>query len=222
VALSKKWYNFFVVTDGQAGSTGTVAQAQGQVPPKRGEDLAPPSDVVLAPDATVSGAGAIAEVYEAARIAAPAHGYTVLKVADMLQSEHLRALPPDVKRKSILVALDAAGVPVDEVVRDAVARDRALDTYEKVLEQHLEELRAAKAAENTRLEGEIAQRLAELRGQIDENNKQVSREQEELQAWRARKQREETTIAEAVSHFVTENPITTTAPAEVKGDTDVR
>jgi hypothetical protein len=222
VAVSKKWYNFFVVTDGRAAAADTVAQAHGQVPPKRAEDVAPAPDVVLAADAVVSGAGAIAEVYEAARIAVPPHGYTVLKVADMLQSEHLRALPPDVKRKSILVALDAAGVPVDEVVRDAVARDRALDTYEKVLEQHLEEVRAAKAAENQRLEDEIAQRLAELRGQIDENNKQVSREQEELQAWRARKQREETTIAEAVSHFVTESPITTTAPAEVKGDTDVR
>jgi hypothetical protein len=224
VALSKKWYNFFVVTDGPAGVTRTAApgQDQDQAPPRRVEDVAPPPDMVLAPEAAVSGAGSIAEVYEAARIAVPPHGYTVLKVADMLRSEHLSALPPDVKRKSILVALDAAGVPVDEVVRDAVARDRALDTYEKVLEQHLEELRAAKAAENARLEAEIAQRLADFRGQIDENNKQVSREQEELQAWRARKQREETTIAEAVSHFVTDNPITATAPAEVKGDTDVR
>jgi hypothetical protein len=221
VALSKKWYNFFVVSDGPAGATGTGAQAPGQVPPKRVEEVAPAPDVVLAPDAAVSGAGSIAEVYAAARIVVPAHGYTVLKVADMLQSEHIRALPPDVKRKSLLVALDAAGVPVDEIVRDAVARDRALDTYEQVLEQHLEDVRVAKAAENRRLEDEIAQRMAELRGQIDENNEQVSREQEELQAWRVRKQREETTIAEAVSHFVSENPITT-APTEVKGDADVR
>ena len=220
--MSKKWYNFFVVTDGQGATTDTVAQTQAPAPPRRVEDVAPAPAVVLAPDSTVSGAGTIADVYEAARIAVPAHGYTVLKVADMLQSEHIRALPPDVKHKSILVALDAAGVPIDEVVRDAVARDRALDTYEKVLEQHLEEVRAAKAAENQRLEDEIAQRLAELRGRIDENNQQVSREQDELQAWRVRKQREETTIAEAVSHFVSENPITRTAPAEVKGDSDVR
>lgn len=219
--MSKKWYNFFVVTDGPAGATGPGAQAPDQVPSRRVEQVAPAPDTVLAPDAAVSGAGSIAEVYDAARIVVPAHGYTVLKVAEMLQSEHIRALPPDVKRKSLLVALDAAGVPVDEVVRDAVARDRALDTYEQVLEQHLEDVRVAKAAENRRLEDEIAQRLAELRGQIEENNKQVSREQEELQAWRVRKQREETTIAEAVSHFVSENPITT-APSEVKGDTDVR
>jgi hypothetical protein len=217
VALTKKWYSFFVVTDGAADQSDA-----GGVSSRRVDDVAPGPPVVLAADAEVTGAGSIADVYEAARIPVPAHGYTVLKIADMLQSEHLQALPSDVKRKSILVALDAAGVSVDDVVRDAVARDRALDTYERVLVQNLEDIRVAKAAENQRFEDEIAQRVAELRGRIDENNRQVGREQDELQAWRVRKQREETTIAEAVSHFVSENPITTAPPAEVKGETDVR
>lgn len=212
VALSKKWYSYFVVTDDAAGPGDAVGAS-----PRRVDDVAAEPAVVLTPEADVSGAGAIADVYEAARIPVPAHGYTVLKIADMLQSEHLQALPSDVKRKSILVALDAAGVPVDEIVRDAVARDRALDTYERVLAENLEKVRAARTAENQRLEEEIAQRVSELRGRIDENNGQVSREQDELQAWRVRKQREETKIAEAVSHFVSENPITTTSPTEAKG-----
>ncbi len=42
-----------------------------------------------------------------------------------------------------MVALDAAGVKVAEIVEDAVQRDRALDTYERVLQKHLEDLRAA-------------------------------------------------------------------------------
>jgi len=217
VALSKKWYSFFVVTDGTADQSHA-----GGAPPLRVDDVAPGPAVALDADAEVTGAGSIADVYLAARIPVPPHGYTVLKIAEMLQSEHLQALPSDVKRKSILVALDAAGVPVDEVIRDAVARDRALDTYERVLEQQIEDIRAAKAAENQRLEDEVAQRVAELRARIDENTRQVGRELEELQAWRVRKQREETTIAEAVSHFVSENPITTAPSAEVKGETDVR
>jgi hypothetical protein len=217
VPLGKKWYSYFVVTDDAAGRSDAVGAS-----PRRVDDVVPEPAVVLAPDAAVTGAGGIADVYEAARIPVPAHGYTVLKIADMLQSEHLQALPADVKRKSILVALDAAGVPVDDIVRDAVARDRALDTYERVLAENLEKVRAAKAAENQRLEEEIAQRVAELRGRIDENNREVGREQDELQAWRVRKQREETTIAEAVSPFVSENPITTAPSTEVKGETDVR
>jgi hypothetical protein len=220
VAVSKKWYNFFVVT----GGPGTLPEAPETALDRRVGDLAVVSaPVVLAPEALVTGAGSVAEVYEAARIEAPAHGYTVLKVADMLQSDHIRALPPDVKRKSVLVALDAAGVPLDEIVQDAVRRDRALDTYEAVLEQHLEDVRAAKAAENVRIEEEIAARVAELRARVEANNLELSREQQELQTWRVRKQREEAVIAEAVSYFVSENPITAAPPpAAATGESDVR
>lgn len=139
----------------------------------------------------------------------------------MLQSDHIRTLSPDVKRKSILVALDAAGVKVEEVVEDAVIRDRALDTYERVLQKNLDDLRAEKQTENARLEQEIAERLSELRARIEENNHTLSHELENLQAWQARKLDEERRIAEAVSYFVSENPITTTAAgpsADDKGD----
>lgn len=218
--MSKRWYNFFVVT-GEPGAT-----AAGQDPSAdRGveEVAAAAAPVVLAPDTVIRGTDSVAAVYEAARIEAPAHGYTVLKVADMLQSEHIRALPPDVRRKSVLVALDAAGVPVDEIIQDAVRRDRALDTYEAVLERHLDEVRSANAAENRRLEEEIAARVAELRERVEANNQNVSREEQELLTWRERKQREEALIAEAVSYFVTENPITVApAPDAAHGDSDVR
>ena len=101
----------------------------------------------------------------------------------MLQSEHLQSLPADVKQKSILVALDAAGVKVADIVEDAVRRDRALDTYERVLQKNLDELRAQKAAENAQLEAEIDQRVAELRARIDENNQaEIDREQNEPRA----------------------------------------
>jgi hypothetical protein len=231
--MSKSWYNFFVVTDGEtteapaAGSPDAATTAS----PRRVTDLVPDAasdlaivDVPLADPATPL--TALEDIYSSARIAAPAHGYTVLKVADMLQSEHIRALPADVKRKSILVALEAAGVSVDDIVQDAVQRDRALDTYERVLERNLDELRAAKQAENAGLEQQIAERVAELRGRINENNQGVGRESASLQAWQARKQEEERRIAEAVSYFVSENPISTTAspapPADNKGDTNAR
>jgi len=121
-----------------------------------------------------------------------------------------------------MVALDAAGVKVAEIVEDAVRRDRALDTYEKVLRQSLEELRAETAAENKRIEDEIAQRLNELRARIDENNQKSKSEQDDFLAWQARKHQEEEKIAEAVSYFVSENPITTTRIVNDQGGADVR
>jgi hypothetical protein len=214
--LAKKWYSYFVVTDNATG-------APAAEPSRRVSDVAPETAAPPPPAEPVeTNLGTIDEVYTSARIEPPAHGYTIRKVADMLSSEHIRALPPDVKRKSVMVALDAAGVRVDDIVQDAVRRDQALDTYERVLEKHVAERRDARLAENAGIEQEIAQRVAELRARIDENTRLVNREQAELDAWRVRKRQEEAVIAEAVGYFVSENPITAPAREAAKGDADVR
>ena len=226
--MSKKWYSYFVIAD-ESGEP--PAAGEPPVPtPRRAADLVPevPTEVSLpgaAQAATAAPALPAADltvVYESAKIAAPAHGYTVLKVAEMLRSEHIRSLPPDVRAKSVLVALDAAGVKVNEIVEDAVRRDRALDTYEKVLHQHLDELAATVAVENRKAEEEIAARVAEIRARIDENTRRVATEQAEFEAWRTRKQQEEDLIADAVGHFVSENPVTRTPAAGPQGDANVR
>jgi len=226
--VSKKWYSYFVVTDEPGPSGNPASPRPAAAPPRRAADLvpeppadAPPPDT--APSGPVSASADLAIVYESAKIAAPAHGYTVLKVAEMLQSEHIRALPAEVRARSVRVALDAAGVTVNEIVEDAVRRDRALDTYERVLQQHLDDLATKTAAENRRLEEEIATRVAELRARIAENDRRVAAELAELQTWRTRKQQEEGLIAEAVGHFVAENPITRPAGGgRGQGDADVR
>jgi hypothetical protein len=224
VGVSKKWYSYFVVTDESKASTPQAGGGDVPPPPMRASDLVPEqSEPAVPPLAGTATTADLSIVYQTAKITAPAHGYTVLKVAEMLQSEHLRGLPPEVRRRSVLVALDAAGVRVDDIVEDAVRRDRALDTYERVLQQHVDQLSATTAAENRQLEEEIARRVAELRAQIDENSKRLAAEQSELQTWRVRKHQEEALIAETVAHFVSENPITITRGDESrKGDADVR
>jgi hypothetical protein len=197
--VSKKWYNYFVET---ASTEAPPAQPPGEspAPPPRAADLVKDADADAELSGPVTAPVSFDDVYSAAQIQAPAHGYSVLKVAEMLQSEHLQALPVDVKKKSILVALDAAGVKVADIVEDAVRRDRALDTYERVLQKNLEQLRGEKEREITQLEETIARSRAE-----------INREQKELDKWCARKRLEENRIAETVGYFVSANPIT--APA---------
>jgi hypothetical protein len=101
-------------------------------------------------------------------------------------------------------------VKVTDIVEDAVRRDRALDTYERVLQQSLGDLKTKTAAENQRIEQEIARRVAELRARIDENNEKTKSEEDEFLAWQARKRQEEELIAAAIGYFVSENPITRT------------
>ncbi len=208
--MAKKWYRYFVVTDERGTDAPAGAGAPRETTPRRVSDVAAEATAEPVLEAPAAGPVDLADVYESARIPVPAHGYTVLKVAEMLGSEHLQSLEPDVKRKSILVALDAAGVSVTEIVEDAVRRDRALDTFERVLEKRLNDLRAEVEAENRRLEEEIARRVAELRAQVDANRSRVEQEAREFHAWRARKQQEEAAIAAAIGHFVSENPITVT------------
>lgn len=224
MAVGKNWYSYFVVTDepDDPADPSTAAGSNPRSAPQRVSDVVSDTEAETTFSKPLTGSIELGTVYDAAQIGAPVHGYTVLKVAEMLQSEHIRTLPADVKRKSVMVALDAAGVKVAEIVEDAVRRDRALDTYEKVLRQSLEELRAETAAENKRIEDEIAQRLNELRARIDENNKKSKSEQDDFLAWQARKHQEEEKIAEAVSYFVSENPITTTRIVNDQGGADVR
>jgi len=149
------------------------------------------------------------EIYKAAEIPPAPQGYSILKISQMLESEHIRNLPSDVKRSSVLVALDAAGVDVKEIIQDAIRRDRALDTYERVQQRAADELEARKAKENCEIQAQIDKYVTEQRAKIQSNNEEVSREKERFTGWRLKKQQEEKKIAEAVGYFVSENPITT-------------
>jgi DNA mismatch repair ATPase MutS len=153
------------------------------------------------------------EIYHAAEIQVPPHGFTIQKVATMLQSEHLRGLSPEVKRSSVLVALEASGGKIEEVIQDAVRRDRALDSYERVLQKSLNETKAKKTEENRQVEAEMNKMLADYRARIQANNEVIAKEDQRFSDWRLQKQQEEKSIADAVGFFVSENPITVSGPA---------
>lgn len=210
--MSKKWYNYIVSVDeatGQQSSTTALAPGAPKSPAQSVAEIA--ASVAAEPKFTtpVSDPTSFEEIYKAAEIPSASKGYSILKVAQMLESEHIRNLPSDVKKSSVLVALDAAGVDVKEVIQDAVRRDRALDTYERVQQRAVEELEGRKTKENADLQAQIDKYVTEQRAKIQANNDAVSREKERFTGWRLKKQQEEKKIAEAVGYFVTENPITT-------------
>src|SRR5581483_11848448 len=55
---------------------------------------------------------AFSELYEQAGIRPPAHGFTILKIADMVSSNYLRELSREGKRAAILMALEASNVQI--------------------------------------------------------------------------------------------------------------
>jgi hypothetical protein len=214
LSMAKKWYSFFISVGGQpeaeadapsAEVARTVAEIAATVSP-------PPTLTKPVADPT-----SFTEIYEAAEIRAPAHGYTILKLAEMLRSEHIRHMPREVKRSSLLVALEAAGARVEDVIQDAVRRDQALDAFERVRQRAAEQFEADKTKENEQLQAELDRLAAEYRARIQANLDAVAKQRERFFGWRLQKQEEERKIADAVSYFVSENPITTPAPPAAGG-----
>jgi hypothetical protein len=212
--MPKKWYNYIVSVDDPVGAepsppnakstpvaTKTAAQSVAEIA----------SSMAAEPKFTtpVSDPTSFDEIYKAAEIPPAPQGYSILKISQMLESERIRNLPSDVKRSSVLVALDAAGIDVKDVIQDAIRRDRALDTYERVQQRAAEELEARKTKENSEIQSQIDKYVTEQRAKIQSNNEAISREKERFTGWRLKKQQEEKKIAEAVGYFTSENPITT-------------
>jgi hypothetical protein len=208
--ISKKWYNVFVSLD-QPGAGNTTEDAA-QAPRSAAQSVAEIASSVAAEPkftAPVSTAAGFDEIYRAAEIQPPPHGYTIMKISDMLQSERIRTLPAEVKKSSVLLALDAAGVKIEEVIEDAVKRDRALDGFERVQQKSLDELEARKAQEDAQIQAELDRLTEEHKARMQANKDEVAKEKERFYAWRLQKQQEEQKISDSVSYFVVENPITT-------------
>jgi hypothetical protein len=211
--MAKRWYNYFLSVDQpEEGKAEEATSAEESRAPRTAAQTVAEiaSGVTAEPKFTgpVTHPASFQEIYEAAEITAPSHGFTVLKIIDLIQSEHIRNLSRDVKRSSLLLALEAAGVKPQEIVQDAVRRDKALDAYETVQQRALQELEAKKTQENQGLQAEIERRINEMQSRIQANNDEVAKEKERFYGWQLKKQQEEQKIADAVAYFTSERPVT--------------
>lgn len=150
-------------------------------------------------------------VYQEAGIELPPHGYGVEKVGEMLQSKHLQTLGREVRATAVLAALEAAQVPVRDVLQDAVRRDKALDAFEAAKQREVQELRAEAERRIQAIKDEIEAILKAKNAELESLKKAGEAAQEAFVRLQARKRREEERLFEVVAHFVAgaENPITT-------------
>ena len=138
------------------------------------------------------------DIYRAAGILGSRSGYDISKVVEMLHSDRLRGLADDARRASVLMAIEAAGVSTDDLLREAKERERALDAYETNQRKHLEEYETRKGQENVQVEAEMARVTAHYAERIKANLDQVAREKEALRNWQMAKQGESQRITEVL------------------------
>jgi intracellular sulfur oxidation DsrE/DsrF family protein len=150
-----------------------------------------------------------AAVYAEAQIPVPFHGYGIDKMVEILESKRLAALPREVRVAAVMASLEAAGVSLPQVIRDAVMRDRALDAFVAAKEREVETLRqrneARVAALKEELESFVGQRNREIEG-LRRASEAATSAFSQLQL---RKRQEEERLREVLSHFAgdAENPV---------------
>jgi hypothetical protein len=198
-----------IVTDVPASET-----APAELPPEAFAE--PPAEAETAsPSTPLSQVSAdvdsFSAVYEEAGIAPAAHGYGIDKVAEMLGSKHLSSMAREVKAASVLAALEAAGVPLKDVIQDAVRRDRALDAFEMAKGREVEELRKDGESRIAAIESEIQSFLKAKNAELEGLKVASEQAKQAFRKLQARKRQEEDRLYDVISHFVagSDNPVTT-------------
>jgi len=166
---------------------------------------APPRTPGAAGASTVAGVpkyGPFEQIYQAAAVKPPRLSYGILKVAEMMNSPHLDGLSPDARRCSLLMALEAAGAEVEDLLQDAVVRQRALNDYEDGQKNRLEAFEQSKIDENKKIQQELDRLTAQHMVRIQSNLDEVAREQDNFRAWQKGKQQESQRITEAAAYCV--------------------
>jgi hypothetical protein len=117
----------------------------------------------------------------------------------MLYSDHIRGLSKEMRRVSVLMALDAAGVSIEEVLRDAKVRQEAIDSYQSEQRKQFEAHWAQKAEENAGIQAEMERVKASYMERIKRNQDGVAREKATFLSWVTMKQQESQNMTEAAA-----------------------
>ncbi len=141
----------------------------------------------------------VEDVYESVGIPHLRKGYSVAKVVEMLKSEHLRGLSVEMKRAAVLMALDAAGISIEQIQRDARMRQEALDAYELAQKSQAEKEWSQKAEEMVLVRAELESLKAHYTARIERGLEAIARDKSRFNEWSARKQREAQDMADALA-----------------------
>jgi len=156
-----------------------------------------------------------AAVYAEAGIELPPHGYGIDKVAEMLEGKRLATLGREVKATAVMAAIEAAGVPLRDVIQDAVRRDKALDAFEAAKGREIQELHARTETRIEEIQNEIQAFLKERNSELERLKAEEEAQNRAFLELQTRKRREEERLAFLVAHFLEGglNPISTRTAA---------
>jgi hypothetical protein len=148
------------------------------------------------------------KVFEAAGVKQPANGWTVDRLGAILKTDKFRAMDRKTAQKTVLEILAAEKVTVEDIVKDALAQDQALDAYDVFVRRKMEE----RAAVRQRRVDEIRTQIKELEQECARQIEESKVDRERWQAWLARKIAHEEDMAQALSYLLDVPVVSITRP----------
>ena len=151
-----------------------------------------------------------AKVFEAAGVKPPANGWTVERLGAAVNTDKFKAMDRKAAQKTVLEMLASEKVTVEDIVKDALAQDQALDAYDVFVRRKMEE----RAEARQRRVDEIRSQIKELEQECAMRIEESKADRDRWQAWLARKIAHEEEMAQALSYLLDVPVVSITRPDE--------
>ncbi len=145
------------------------------------------------------------KIFEAAGVGAPEHGWNIDRLKDFLLAGQFKDMEHEAAQKAVLKKLGSESIPVEDLVRDAMARDKALDSFESFTRKKVEGRMAACERRLAEIEAQIKSLQTETRD-LQEKSRI---DQEKWREWRRQKRARERELAWTVGFVIDRQVITT-------------
>lgn len=145
------------------------------------------------------------EIFAAAGISSKPEDWTIGRLGQLIAAETSRDPSRDSVQKAVLESLQTNGISAEIVIKDAIARDQALDAFENRVD---EKMRDRSRACTKRLL-EIKSQISDLQAEAARIEAAIKSEDDQWSRWRRLKRQHEREMATSVS-FVVDHPVVTT------------
>jgi hypothetical protein len=137
-------------------------------------------------------------IYETAGITSDPQDWTIERLKQVLSAESFKNKPHEEVQKSILDLLNSEGVPVEKIVKDAMARDQALDSFEAFVREKMQT--RMETCKNRKME--LESRIRNLQEENKALETALKADEEKWREWRKHKREREQELAALVSCVV--------------------
>lgn len=205
VRMFKDMIGSFFNSNGGSGTgavSGPAPTSQRPEPCQEEEMIEPRQERAKPVEAPIPEAASFEKIYQTGALKLPQISYGILKVREMADSPHLAGMTAELKRCALMMALEAAGAVVEDLLQDAVLRQRLLNDYEEKQEARLREFEAAKTEQNRGIQAELDRISAQYMARIQANMDEIATQQDKVRAWQKRKQQECQRMSDAAALLV--------------------